>query len=239
MVKKILKQTAQGYDLISQKFFATRQHVWPELKELSRLAKPGDKVLDFGCGGGRLLEVLPDGIEYHGLDISSRLLSLAREKYLDKGKNKGKKQRKISFHYQPATSKRLPWPDNYFDLIYSIAVFHHLPSRRYRQEVLMELKRVLKPNGRLVLTVWNLWQPRYRRYLWQNWWQKLTGKSKLDWRDCHIPFRDNQGNVFQRYHHAFTKRELRKMLQQAGWQVEKIENSRKRNLTIIGRNIQN
>ena len=57
--------------------------------------------------------------------------------------------------------------------------------------------------------------------------------DKLDWNDCYINFKDNQGNVFKRYHHAFTKRELKKLFQKAGFKMEKIINNR--NIIFIGK----
>jgi SAM-dependent methyltransferase len=41
---------------------------------------PGDTVLEFGCGTGRLADLLPAGVEYAGLDWSAEVISLARQR---------------------------------------------------------------------------------------------------------------------------------------------------------------
>ena len=46
--------------------------------------KPGDKVLDIGCGIGDILDVLPD-VDYYGFDMSAEYIASAKEKYNDRG----------------------------------------------------------------------------------------------------------------------------------------------------------
>jgi len=49
------------------------------------------------------------------------------------------------------------------------------------------------------------------RNILKNWLDKLKGDSDLDWNDCYISFMDNKRKKFQRFHHAFTKKELKKL----------------------------
>ena len=54
--KKILEETKENYNLISEDFSITRDKFWEELGFLSKYVNDSDKVLDLGCGNGRLSE---------------------------------------------------------------------------------------------------------------------------------------------------------------------------------------
>ena len=233
--EKILKETEAGYDLVASKFSETRKHFWRGLEFIADFAKTGDKVLDFGCGNGRLLELFSDKkIDYLGLDISEKLIDIAREKYSD-----------VNFFKISSLQTTLPFADDYFNTIYSIAVFHHFPSQKYREDVAKELYRITKKDGHIVITVWNLWQRKYIKNIIKNWCNKIKGLTleflkvepleQLDWNDCYISFTDNTGNKFQRFHHAFTKRELYKLFSDAGFDIEKCEIIDGKNIVLIGK----
>jgi len=213
IIKQNLKQTEIGYDLIAKKFSETRKHFWRNLEFTKQYVKEGDKILDFGCGNGRLLELFAGKkIVYKGVDISQNLLELAKKKYPE--------NRKDFIRISP-DELSLPFSDKNFNSIYSVATFHHLPGKTYRKKVVRELYRVMKPEGWIIITVWNLWQRKYQRHLYKNWLNKTIGKSKLDWNDCQITFTDNEGKVFNRYHHAFAKGELEKLFRKAGFNIIK------------------
>ena len=129
----------------------------------------------------------------------------------------------------------LTFPGNYFNAVYSIAVFHHLPSRELRQKVAKELYRVTATGGFIIITVWNLWQKKYLKNILINWGNKMIFKSRLDWNDCWIDFKDNKGNVFNRYHHAFRKNELKNLFLDAGFTEERSEVLNGRNIIFIGK----
>lgn len=219
VVKKILNDTEAGYDLISKKFSQTRNRFWGELKFINKFAKTGIRILDFGCGNGRLLELLKNkNINYVGVDISGELIDLAKE-------NSAQAQGFESVNYLKIENdfKRLPFPADYFGAIYSIAVFHHLPGHGPRLDIARELYRLLEPGGYVVITVWDLWQSghrkNYRKNIIENWKNKILQKSELDWNDCWITFTDNEGRAFNRFHHAFTKGGLKKLFKEAGFSV--------------------
>lgn len=223
--EKILAQTESGYDLIAKKFAQTRKHFWREFDFIKEYVKPDDKVLDFGCGSGRLAAFLSEtgGIDYVGADVSQALGDIARDNF------------KCEFVKLDPQSGKLPWAEGEFDAIFSIAVFHHFPSHAYRAQMARELRRIVKKDGYVIVTVWNLWQPRYFQNIFKNWRAKLWGKSQLDWNDCQISFTDNQGRKFERFHHAFGKRELRKLFSRAGFRVEKCEIVKGRNMVLVAK----
>lgn len=207
-----MEKTRQDYNLIAEDFSRKRERIWEEFDFLKSKVVSGEKVLDLGCGNGRFIEFFKkQGIEYFGVDNSERLIEIAKKRHPEG-------------NFQVADSFNLPFPDNFFDKIISIAVLHHIPSYGKRTEFLKEAKRILKPKGVLILTVWYLWQKKTAwKLLLQNIFLKLTGRSKLDFNDIFIPWKDSQGKIrAQRYFHCFTKKELQKLAEKAGFKIKKI-----------------
>lgn len=260
--EKILQETQQGYDFMADKFSQTRKHFWRGLESIAEYAEPGDKVLDFGCGNGRLLELIGGKQpEYYGTDISQKLIDLAKQRYpqatfsktnpsphtkainsSDFSVNNNDEltgevylKDKASQRLVRGVQTSLPYADGFFNTIYSIAVFHHFPLKNYRQDAARELYRVTKPEGRIIITVWNIWQKRYIKNIIKNWFNKIIGRSVLDWNDCYISFANNNGDKFQRFHHAFTRRELKRLFSEAGFKIESCEIIGGRNILLIGK----
>jgi ubiquinone/menaquinone biosynthesis C-methylase UbiE len=213
--KYLLEKTREDYNRIAEDFSRTRSYLPEDIKLLGKYAQEGDRVLDLGCGNGRLIELFKDlrNIEYIGVDSSEKLVEIAK-------KNQGSRIKNQEFLTADALS--LPFENNHFDKIYSIAVLHHVPSEELRLRFLDKAKRVLKPGGLLILTVWNL---RYDKF-----WQilkfavlKMLRRSKLDFKDVFIPWKNSKGEILaRRYIHCFGKRELKNLAEKAGFQIEEI-----------------
>ena len=79
--KNLLALVKSNYEEIADQFNQTRKkYLWPELIELTKEIKTGDKILDVGCGNGRLLEAFRDKpVSYLGIDNNEKLINLARE----------------------------------------------------------------------------------------------------------------------------------------------------------------
>jgi ubiquinone/menaquinone biosynthesis C-methylase UbiE len=214
---KILKDIEKGYDRMADKFSGTRKYFWKDFEFVLYYIDDGGKVLDFGCGNGRFSEMLKEkGVEYFGVDVSEKLINIARQKYLGE---------RVNFE-KISSSGILPFPDDFFNQVVSISVFHHFPPM-HTEKMMKELHRVTAPNGIVVIGVWNLWQMRFWRY-WVN-PKNIFRKSVM------IPFRNNQGEIFNRFHHMFSKRELRKIFQKAGFKIEKSFLLNRKNIIVIGR----
>ena len=225
IVEENLRQTEIGYDLIAKKFSETRKHFWRSLDFAKQYVQDRDSILDFGCGNGRLTELFSGkNINYTGVDVSQKLIDYANKQYAGN---------KNSFLKISPNEISLPFNDENFNSVYSIATFHHLPGKKHRLAVAEELYRVTKKKGWLVVTVWNLWQSKYRGNIWKNRVEKIICKSKLDWSDCKITFTDNEGQVFNRYHHAFTKQSLEKLFKKAGFNIVEVKRVGG-NLVLVG-----
>jgi len=187
----LLVKTREDYNLIANDFSRTRDEVWDEMFFLfENYLKPGDKVLDLGCGNGRWFKLFQTyNVDYIGVDSSIKLIDIAQ-------KNNPEAKFKVE------ESLNLSFPDNWFDKVYSIAVFHHMPSKEFRLKFLKEIERVLKPGGTLILTVWKLKEQSHLLIKYTI--LKLLGKSKLDFRDVFEPW----GKKTERYYHCFSESEL-------------------------------
>lgn len=116
--------------------------------------RSGDKILEVGCGDGYYLHLLSNlGLKFNltGVDIDQSALRIARRNL------NGKRITLVNADLM----KKLPFPDNSFDQIMMSEVAEHLPNDR---KGLIEVYRVLKPNGILCLTVPHakyplLWDP--------------------------------------------------------------------------------
>lgn len=105
-----------------------------------------DKVcLDAGCGGGRFLVALSrlGAKEVRGIDISQEAVDVANERLRKRGITRAKAQR--------ASILEIPFENSYFDYVISSGVIHHTPNP---YKAFQELTRVLKPGGKLFLSVY-------------------------------------------------------------------------------------
>lgn len=123
-------------------------------------------VLEVGCGVARIGVPLSERVGYWvGVDISQNMVEVAKQRLAES-------QRKNTDVYvldRPA----LPFSDNTFDAVYSIAVFIHMDKEDFFV-YLREIARVLKPGGKVFFDHWNLAHPvGFRRFLYEaNYYEK-------------------------------------------------------------------
>ena len=103
----------------------------------------GHRVLELGCAAGRMLRCLEDvsdRCEIWGTDISGEHIYWCKQ------------QLNPPFHFFiTTTAPHLPFGDGYFDLIFAGSVFTHIDD--LADAWLLELRRLLKPGGRLYITI--------------------------------------------------------------------------------------
>lgn len=207
----LLVENRQDYDKIAKDFSNSRAFLWEELIPLANYIEPKDRILDLGCGNGRFFGLLREkDVEYVGVDSSEELIKIAKEKYQED-----------NVKFSVAEALNLSFPDKFFNKIYCIAVLHHIPSDNFRLKFLNEAKRVLKPGGLLILTVWNLKEQKGALwFLIKYTILRIFGKSKLDKKDIFYPWKDSQRKItVQRYFHCFDKKELEILIKKLGFHV--------------------
>jgi 2-polyprenyl-6-hydroxyphenyl methylase/3-demethylubiquinone-9 3-methyltransferase len=127
-------EVAARFDRLQQRF---RRDVAPDDVRLGAIRQaleplPGRRVLDLGCGKGRFSRPLADaGAEVVGLDLSASMLAEA-----------------VGLPRVRASARRLPFAASTFDAVVAVEVFEHLAAI---DDVLMEVRRVLRPGGVLAV----------------------------------------------------------------------------------------
>jgi ubiquinone/menaquinone biosynthesis C-methylase UbiE len=108
------------------------------------LIKPGDHVLDVGCGTGEvtlLAKTRTKNGKVYGIDPSPEMIAVARKKATRK---------RLDIDFRIGVIESLPLPDVSIDVVTSSLMMHHLPEG-LKTRGLAEIYRVLKPGGRLLI----------------------------------------------------------------------------------------
>ena len=140
----IVLHSAVGYDWLVWLATLGRERAFRE--KLLRLAHlgPGESVLDVGCGTGTLAiaakRVAGAAGRVHGIDASPEMIARAERKATKAG---------VEVVFQNALAQALPFPDAQFDAVLSTVMLHHL-TRKVREQAAAEMRRVLKPGGRVL-----------------------------------------------------------------------------------------
>ncbi len=224
--KNLLKIVERNYKEIANDFNETRKkYLWPELIKLTKNVKNNEKVLDVGCGNGRLLKAFEGKeINYLGIDSSEKLISLAKSEIRNPAPASRAGQG-LKFEFRKGDILELSKISEInFDYIFCIAVLHHIPGQDLRIQTLKQLKNKVELDGKIIITVWNLWsQKKFRKFIWKFILLKLIGKNKMDYGDILFDWKNSKGEkVSRRYYYAFTKRQLKKIARKAGLKIKKI-----------------
>ena len=121
----------------------TNHLLQPSQKSIGVLSqvKAGDRVLDVGCGSGRLTLAAQSWVgengEAVGIDPSPEMIEVARQN----AKRAGSKAK-----FELGLAESLPFPDGSFDVVLNRLMLHHLPGD-LKQRGLAEMRRMLKPGG--------------------------------------------------------------------------------------------
>jgi len=180
----------QIYSQIANHFNNTRHYKWRSVEDFLDSLPPGSFVLDLGCGNGRNMENTKHN--FIGIDTCKEFLTICARKRL-KTVN--------------SDMTAIPFRDNLFDSIISVASFHHLATVQRRIRAIKEMYRVLKIGGRVFITVWSINQPKKTKRNFKNF-----GDNYVVWKS------DN--NSFQRYYYIFKVYELTNLFISEGFGLD-------------------
>lgn len=217
------------YDAQAEKYFHTRNKHRADvnifLDQIKNSEKKTINILEFGCGSGRLLAHLLElkgiKINYTWVDISKNLLSFAKKQISKKSAPKNITATFICddiVHY-------LKWlKQESFDFVIGIASFQHIPTNKERSYVIKSIYRILKYDGKLLMTnrSFSLWfLKKYQKDFLHSLRKYLISLGKYQWNDLMIP-RKNNKTIDKRFYHIYTLAELKKFISLSGFITEKI-----------------
>lgn len=207
MTKEVFNQVAPGwYSFRHWSIFRN------ELEVLVKRWQKG-KLLNLGCAHGPDFLPFTRSFDLYGVDFSAEMLRFAR-----------KYSQKFNFEVDLSLADIgcLPYSDETFDWAISVATYHHIRGKEKKKAALDELRRVLKPGGEALITVWNRWQPRF-------WFSR---------REVTVPWR-KKSKILYRYYYLFSYPELQKQVKKAGFEILKSipESSYRFPIKFFSRNI--
>lgn len=210
-----LERLADYYDKEAEKFHRTRQRHRPEFdilaEEIRRRfsRKKNIRILELGCGSGRLLGYLQKKMPkkqfiYTGVDISRGLINIAKKDYPD-----------ATWKVNNMTSFLSSTNQESYDIVIAIASFHHLPSFRMRVTTANHIYRSLSYDGFCFLTNWSdskRFRQRFRRSIYTALRKSIVSFGIYRPNDLFLPRKsDKKDKIFFRYYHIFTLQELEKI----------------------------
>lgn len=186
---------ATTYNKIAKEFKNSRHYNWKWITQfISNINVDNASIIDIGCGGGRNIKAYQnDKLNIVGLDNCSEFIKICRNEGLD---------------VVLSDMTNIPHPDENFDYILSIASFHHLTNRQERIKALTEFRRILKPGGKVLLSVWSKTQPLKTKRVFTN------------WGDTIVPWKSLTGEVFNRYYYIFKIPEIEELFEMTGFKIE-------------------
>ena len=136
---ELLKKQMEYWDAADPSLVGPRtaREMYTAFKKIMK--KTPKRVLDFGCGTGRLFNLF-DSAHYIGLDISKAKLSLAHEKNSE------------ALLVWNGTNPQIPFLDAYFDAIICYSVFTHTPEEQTKS-ILSEFARILTSEGTIYTSI--------------------------------------------------------------------------------------
>ena len=216
IVERLIAINREFYTTFASAFSETRSSAQTRLDRIVAYIGDAGKVLDIGCGNGRLAERLErEGkqIAYVGVDASSDLIAIAsaRKRQLTS----------VSAEFfigditQPSWS--LPFANGEFDIAVALAVLHHVPSFDLRVAVLRDIHALLKPEGQLVLSNWAFERNERQRKRIVAWQAAGFDERDLEPGDALLVWK--RGGAGYRYCHLITKEEMVRLADASGFEI--------------------
>ena len=168
------------YNNNAKSFDDTRYAPWPVVKKFMDNLPSGASVCNIGCGNGK--NQYRKDLYYTSCDNSIEMCKLVPQAVL-------------------CDCTELPFASASFDCVICIAVLHHLADETRRLNALHEIKRVMKPNAKVLISVWGC-QPKYG-----------NGDQYVSWNH----------KEKQRYIHFFSMQEFQNLCEKLFMTVDIIE----------------
>lgn len=185
--KDEIEYVKQIYEYIASEFNVTRAYKWSWISNFINSLPKNSLIYDIGCGSGRNMDY--SDYRFIGFDNCESFIELCR--------NKG-----LKAYYSEITDIKIR--DNSADALICIATFHHLSTYENRIKALQELKRIVKINGKILLSVWAKEQPKKTRITFDEY-----GDNIVFWK-----------KKYPRYYYIFQLDELKLLINEVGLNID-------------------
>ena len=191
-------QVKEVYEKIAQHFDNTRQYKWNWVNVFLNDLRKDARVYDIGCGNGRnMVNNNNNHLNFIGIDNCENFVKICKSKNLN---------------VLCGNITAIPLDSCSAEAVMCIAVFHHLESKENRVKALLEMKRLLKPNGKILLSVWSINQPPKTRRSFNNYGNNIVLWNKF-------------GEIYERFYYIFKLDELKTLFTLCGLQIMNYEYS--------------
>jgi ubiquinone/menaquinone biosynthesis C-methylase UbiE len=128
------EEQIQVFDEITRRSKTGFQYIYTKdtIKLFDKIIPKNGKILDLGCGGNYVEKFKRN---WYGVDISPETIKSVKRFYKDA--------------LVGDVTKKIPYPDNYFDYVLAVSILHHIYKEI--QEAMKEVNRVLKPGGEIII----------------------------------------------------------------------------------------
>jgi len=172
------------YNKISEHFNLTRYRVWPSTANFLNSLDINSNNVEIGCGNGRNIFYRRE-LNILGVDFCENFVKMVN-------KNGGKAIL--------GRMENLQFEENSFDNLLCIAVFHHLDNDNDRLKTLNNFKKIVKKNGKLLISLWAMEQ-------------EETSPVKFNKKEEMVPWTDRFSNqVYYRYYRIFEENDFEEYL---------------------------
>ncbi len=173
------------YEKIAIRFMHTRAYQWKWVTDFLEKLNKNMLVYDIGCGSGRNMNF--EGLQFIGIDNCDNFIKICKSKNLD---------------VINSNIIKIPLENNTADAIICIAMFHQLSNLENRIKALLEIKRLIKPGGKILLSVWSINQPKKTKKTFNKY-----GNNIVTW--------NNYGEIYERYYYIFKIDEIKNLFKKA------------------------
>jgi SAM-dependent methyltransferase len=222
IVSKLLSLNSEFYQTFASHFSATRMRLQPGVvKIIGNLPMDAD-ILDLGCGNGELAGTLAQqghGGRYLGVDFSSELIGIAREKldanprYTFIQGDLGAPDWALPVNKYADTELGKPT----FDVIFAFATLHHLPGHDLHTKTLCGVHSLLHQEGTFIHSNWQFLNSQRLQGRIQPWEMIGITSEDVDHGDFLLDWR--HGGQGLRYVHHFDEDELGRLAVETGFTV--------------------
>jgi 2-polyprenyl-3-methyl-5-hydroxy-6-metoxy-1,4-benzoquinol methylase len=214
IAQQLLDLDRRFYTEYGHDFSATRERLQTGVLRVIESLRGDESILDLGCGNGELARTLSrrgHHGSYLGLDFSLPLLDEAeREDFA------------FPVQFMQADLVSDDWEhviarNDMFDIVFSFAVLHHIPSRELRLQIIQKIDEHLKPDGMFIHSNWQfLNSPRLKARI-QPWESIGLQGSDVDTNDYLLDWK--RGGKGLRYVHHFDESELNDLAKASGFEI--------------------